>query len=402
MYELFGQGRNYQELEKSIGLYPQELMEPYTRTDYTFRLLATAFAKKCSVPRQKEIFNWLSFLPFNGSVDLKNPNHEFHVLKDYGNDANLAPDQPLRVFFGRLIAHGQRRLVTQYAVRHRHFIANTSMDAQLSLIMANQALVTSGSLVYDPFVGSGSLLVAAAHFGGYVLGGDIDRVLIHGRGRTSKAGTGQKYRGKDENIRTNLRLYGLGDHYLDVLVADAASPVWRTPEMFDAIITDPPYGIREGARKVVSSAKQVEEPTDTLELCDEEGGAGTSMQHYQLSEVLSDLVSFAAKFLVVGGRLVYWLPFFRANSPDACVSSHPCLRVVSISEQPLQRLVARNLITMEKHMPWSPNHVCSKENSSDFADQDKFRHQYFNERKWPEAFCSSVLQSLSPTCSQWK
>ena len=76
--------------------------------------------------------------------------------------------------------------------------------------------VTSGSLVYDPFVGSGkwlhsectsailservslhllhrvcvccvcvcpgSLLVAAAHFGGYVLGGDIDRVLIHGRG----------------------------------------------------------------------------------------------------------------------------------------------------------------------------------------------------------------------------
>ena len=27
-----------------------------------------------------------------------------------------------------------------------------------------------------------------------------------------------------------------------------------------------PYGIREGARKVVPSAKQVEEPTDTLEL----------------------------------------------------------------------------------------------------------------------------------------
>ena len=44
--------------------------------------------------------------------------------------------------------------------------------------------------------------------------------------------------GKDENIRTNLRLYGLEDHYLDVLVADAANPVWRSPEMFDAIITD--------------------------------------------------------------------------------------------------------------------------------------------------------------------
>ena len=44
--------------------------------------------------------------------------------------------------------------------------------------------------------------------------------------------------GKDENIRTNLRLYGLEAHYLDVLVADAANPVWRSHGTFDAIITD--------------------------------------------------------------------------------------------------------------------------------------------------------------------
>lgn len=29
----------------------------------------------------------------------------------------------------------------------------------------------------------GSLLVACAHFGGYVLGSDIDMILVHGRGR---------------------------------------------------------------------------------------------------------------------------------------------------------------------------------------------------------------------------
>lgn len=40
------------------------------------------------------------------------------------------------------------------------------MDAQLAIIMANQAQVTSGNIMLDPFVGSGSLLVAAAHFGG--------------------------------------------------------------------------------------------------------------------------------------------------------------------------------------------------------------------------------------------
>ena len=40
------------------------------------------------------------------------------------------------------------------------------MDAQLAIIMANQAQVKLGDMVLDPFVGSGSLLVAAAHFGG--------------------------------------------------------------------------------------------------------------------------------------------------------------------------------------------------------------------------------------------
>jgi tRNA G10 N-methylase Trm11 len=34
------------------------------------------------------------------------------------------------------------------------------MDAQLSLLMANQAKIVPGSLVYDPFVGSGKNLEA--------------------------------------------------------------------------------------------------------------------------------------------------------------------------------------------------------------------------------------------------
>lgn len=40
------------------------------------------------------------------------------------------------------------------------------MDATLSLLMSNQAMVKRGDLVVDPFVGTGSLLVAAAKFGG--------------------------------------------------------------------------------------------------------------------------------------------------------------------------------------------------------------------------------------------
>lgn len=71
-------------------------------------------------------------------------------------------------------------------MKSRKFIGNTSMDAQLSLLMANQAQVKDGDLVLDPFVGSGSLLVAAAQFGGYVFGTDIDYLMLHGRTRPSR------------------------------------------------------------------------------------------------------------------------------------------------------------------------------------------------------------------------
>lgn len=39
------------------------------------------------------------------------------------------------------MAYGQRNLLHQYSVKNRIFIGNTSMDAQLSFLMANQAKV---------------------------------------------------------------------------------------------------------------------------------------------------------------------------------------------------------------------------------------------------------------------
>lgn len=38
--------------------------------------------------------------------------------------------------------------------------------------------VSRGSLVFDPFVGTGSILVAAAHRGAYTFGADIDMRVI--------------------------------------------------------------------------------------------------------------------------------------------------------------------------------------------------------------------------------
>ena len=69
-----------------------------------------------------------------------------------------------------------RQLITMFDVKKRVFHGNTSMEAEISLLMANQAQVSGdvfkadianftiilqavpGKLIYDPFAGTGSML----------------------------------------------------------------------------------------------------------------------------------------------------------------------------------------------------------------------------------------------------
>jgi len=104
------------------------------------------------------------------------------------------------------------------------------MDAELSLVLANQALAKPGSFIYDPFVGTGSFLFTCSHFGAFTIGSDID---------------GRQIRGKDgKGVHTNINQYGLESKILDGFVADLNHHPWRrnlTGEnqgIFDAIVTD--------------------------------------------------------------------------------------------------------------------------------------------------------------------
>ena len=69
------------------------------------------------------------------------------------------------------------------------------MDAEMAFLMANQSLANTGKLVYDPFVGTGSILVAASHFGAMTMVGNdsnlsqVWKIII------------RKYQGADIDIR---------------------------------------------------------------------------------------------------------------------------------------------------------------------------------------------------------
>ncbi|XP_016152909.1 PREDICTED: tRNA (guanine(10)-N2)-methyltransferase homolog isoform X2 [Ficedula albicollis] len=296
IFELWGHGGSAGELYASLKNYPTDKMLPYLQSDSTYKVHIHTFNKTLTQAQKIKKIDALEFLPFKGKVNLKNPEHIFWILEDYGMNPNDVPEEPIHLYFGRWIADGQRELIESYSVKKRHFIGNTSMDACLSFIMANHGRVKPNDIVYDPFVGTGGLLISSAHFGAYVCGTDIDYNTIHGLGKASRKN--QKWRGPDENIRANLRQYGLEKYYLDALVADSSRPIWRKGMLFDAIITDPPYGIREAPRRMGSQKETVK-----------------SVERRYTEEI---------------------------------IPRHPCLKLISNCEQMLSSHTSRRLITMEK------------------------------------------------------
>jgi len=40
---------------------------------------------------------------FDGKVDLKKPQHVYHIIEFYGNHGSIPPDEPMHVYFGKWV-----------------------------------------------------------------------------------------------------------------------------------------------------------------------------------------------------------------------------------------------------------------------------------------------------------
>ncbi len=141
---------------------------------------------------------------------------------------------PSKVYLGRRIAGSARDIINTYDLKKRKYISTTSMDSELALVTANLTLAAPNKLFYDPFVGTGSFPIACSHFGAMGLGSDID---------------GRSVRGKaSRNILTNFQQYGLVDMFMDSFISDLTHTPLRNTTLFDGIVCDPPYGVREGLK----------------------------------------------------------------------------------------------------------------------------------------------------------
>jgi tRNA (guanine10-N2)-methyltransferase len=233
VYEVWGKASTSEELHENVRSISQHLWPLYK--DCSFKFSIDSFQGSRSSTEQRKLIEEFRFLGFEGPIKMKDPEQDFCISEEWQFDAAaLGINAPQSVHLGRFLGASERDVIGKYDLKKRKYISTTSMDAELALITANITLAAPGKLFYDPFVGTGSFPIACAHFGAIAFGSDIDGRSIRGKGKT--------------NLLANFVQYGLTEQFGDSFVADLTNTPLRAARLFDGIVCDPPYGVREGLK----------------------------------------------------------------------------------------------------------------------------------------------------------
>ena len=343
IHELWGEGTTLEQLHKHVKDTSQERWPLFK--DASFKFEVEPFRGTRSLKSRLAIIKSFAYLPFDGPISMSNPDQTFGVFELWPhNSVTLGIESPERVYLGRHIQNSAREMIHRYDLKKRGYISTTSMDSELSLVTANMALAAPGRLIYDPFVGTGSFPVACAHFGAMTWGSDIDGLSMRGQG-------GKK------SLKGNFEQYEFRNRLGDVFAADLTNTPIRKGRIWDGLVCDPPYGVREGLKvlglrdtgksssfnlwskenykydinhltvwTIITNRPFLILPTRTPTYV-------PPKRPYSFLAMLDDLLIFAAEILVDNGRLCFWMPTANDADQQIAIPEHPCLEIVSVCVQ---------------------------------------------------------------------
>lgn len=364
IYEFWGQGSDLEELHEDIKSKSSDKFELYKTTSFRFDFVSFMGAK--TMEEKISTIDTFRYLGFDGKIRLKNPEVVFAVLEEYLVSGQVRAEAPNHLWFGREVQLSARSdgIVEKYDLKRRKYIGTTSFEAELSLVSCNIGQVSSGKIIYDPFTGTGSFLVAGAHFGGLAFGSDIDVRSLRGKG--SKC-----------NLKENFKQYNTSSRFIDTLAMDFTNNSLRKNLVIDTIVCDPPYGVREGLK--VCGAKNPEKAKGR-ENTVVEGELGflrkdfiAPKKPYELANLLEDLLNFSAEKLPVGGRLAFWMPTANDEFVEHHIPQHERLELLYALEQEFNKWSRRLMVYVKRGEDY-------KGKSSNGMIQDNvtsFRNRYF-------------------------
>jgi tRNA G10 N-methylase Trm11 len=175
----------------------------------------------------------------------------------------------------------------KFALKNRLHLIQTAMEPEIAFVMASLARISHGSKVLDPCCGSAGLLLCAAARGASHLAG-VDR-------------NGTAFIG----AHADFEKHGLPNPTLvegDVLQPHRTLALCQQ-DAFDAIICDPPYNI--GAPVLVDGQDGRPPSYHENANC---GVATNNVPESAIPDLTAGVLSIARRVLVVGGRVVFFLP----------------------------------------------------------------------------------------------
>ena len=364
--ELWGEGDCDASLNASIdgdnALVPRERRDAFLAEGTTFKVVNEDFgfrergtASDPFGPVRRRMDALAPAVTFKGKARMKGAQHLFwHVETANAQDVRGLPtDIPRRKYFGRVVGLGDgRAAINKYDLTKRRYLGPTSMDVEMGLIMCNMVHARPGGVVWDPFCGTGSILVSAAHFGAMTFGTDIDIRVI-------KFGKKDKKTGAQVDVWSNFDDYGLPKP-IGLLRMDLHKHSFTSKKhvegFLQGVVGDPPYGVRAGGRKS-GGRKRLADGTVPPVPEKFKNDHIPSTVPYPFSECMDDLMDNAARLLAVGGRLAFFMPC-AADAEDAKTAgadetpSHPMLALVARSDQMLSTRWGRRLVTFRKVKPY--------------------------------------------------
>ncbi|KAG7924894.1 hypothetical protein KL925_005067 [Ogataea polymorpha] len=369
IYELWGQGATLADLHADVRERSSALISKYKRSSFKFDIVSYQGSRR-SREQQLALINSFAFLALEGKIQMKNPDQIFAILEAYSIVNQEPAPQPDYMYFGREVEVSERSrgVLERYEIAKRPYYGTTTFDAELALVSCNLAQTQAGQLIYDPFVGTGSFALAAAHYGAFAYGTDIDFRTLKGKGPSRR-------------LATNFEKYGTSHLFGDVLCMDFTHNAFRKNLLFDSIVCDPPYGVREGLKVCGTNREERFEGKEKIIIDGEYAYLRRDFiqpkKNYSLDLLLDDLLQFAAERLPVNGRLCFWMPVANDQDIPTLVPQHEKLQLMYNLVQEFNKWSRRLLVYAKRDTNYKGTTITSQERGL----QNDFRNRYFHRFK---------------------
>ncbi|MDI6917695.1 MAG: methyltransferase domain-containing protein [Thermoplasmatales archaeon] len=177
------------------------------RVDGTFKVKVKHIGEKKPSNLERKIGDLI-----HGKVDLKNPENEIRIIVSE------------RCFVGKKILRIDRKQFESRKPQFRPFFSPVSLHPRLARAIVNLSRIKQNQILFDPFCGTGGILIEAGLIGAKTVGSDIDEKMVKG-------------------CEENLKFFGIKNYTL------FQSDVGDVSVKCDAIVTDPPYGRSASTKK---------------------------------------------------------------------------------------------------------------------------------------------------------